>query len=331
MDFERTLWHPVARADALPAAQLFGAVLLDARIVVWRDSVGALHAWEDRCPHRGTALSLGCVRNDRLQCAYHGWQFDGDGKCAHIPALNRGLPAAQILQIYEAKEKYGMLWVRLQKSGSEIPPFPEFENAALMKVHCGVYEVATSAPRIIENFLDMAHFGFVHDGILGDTDHTEVPDYAVSNFNDARGEGILATQCFAWQPRSNATIAQGTMVEYTYRVCAPYTSILTKIPAAQNGFAEAIALFVQPVTHETSRAWFVLAVTDTGAGDDNLQAFQDTIFAQDKPIIESQSPKRLPLDLRAEAHCAADKMSSAYRRYLQDQGVGFGVIPSQRS
>ena len=52
---------------------------------------------------------------------------------------------------------------------------------------------------------------------------------------------------------------------------------------------------------------------------------QHTIFMQDKPVLESQFPKRLPLDLRAELHTAADKASSAYRRHLKMLGITFGV------
>ena len=55
--------------------------------------------------------------------------------------------------------------------------------------------------------------------------------------------------------------------------------------------------------------------------------FQDTIFGQDRPVLESQRPKRLPLAPDAEVHSAADRISSAYRRYLRDSGITFGVIP----
>jgi phenylpropionate dioxygenase-like ring-hydroxylating dioxygenase large terminal subunit len=319
-------WHPVSLTAAIPAARLLAVTLLDTRIVVWRSASGALQAWPDQCPHRGAALSLGCVKGEALQCGYHGWQFGASGKCEHAPATPSAIPAVQIRHIYDVIEAYGLIWVKLAPSAISLPPFPEFAKAHLRKVHCGPYEVATSAPRIVENFLDMAHFGFIHEGILGDAQHTEVPPYEVSAFDDGRGQGIVATQCFAWQPKSNATIATGSMVEYTYRVPAPYTSILTKIPAAQSGFEEAIALFVQPVSNETSRVWFVLAMNDQTSADETLRAFQDTIFAQDKPIVESQTPKRLPLDLRAEAHSAADKMSSAYRRYLRHEKILFGTI-----
>jgi phenylpropionate dioxygenase-like ring-hydroxylating dioxygenase large terminal subunit len=68
-------------------------------------------------------------------------------------------------------------------------------------------------------------------------------------------------------------------------------------------------------------------VADFASLDQTLRDFQHTIFTQDQPVLESQNPKRLPLDLRAEVHTAADKASSAYRRFLSQQSITFGVIP----
>ncbi|HAB48684.1 MAG: hypothetical protein EBT36_11060 [Betaproteobacteria bacterium] len=56
-----------------------------------------------------------------------------------------------------------------------------------------------------------------------------------------------------------------------------------------------------------------------------LLAFQDEIFAQDLPILESQWPKCLSLSPSSEPHCAADQASVAYRRYLVEQSISFGT------
>ena len=91
------------------------------------------------------------------------------------------------------------------------------------------------------------------------------------------------------------------------------------------GFSESIALFVCPMAPEHSRVWFRLAVTDWTADEAKLRAFQHEIFVQDQPILESQFPKRLPLAARAKKHAVADKASVAYRRFLQQQDIRFGV------
>jgi phenylpropionate dioxygenase-like ring-hydroxylating dioxygenase large terminal subunit len=322
---EQTLWHPVAQASDVAGTPV-AAQLLEQPLVLWRDAAGTAHAWADRCPHRGAQLSRGRVLQGRLECAYHGWQFDGAAQCVHVPALPTFTPpATHCATRHELVEAYGLLWVRLQPGASEVPAFAAETDAHLRKVNCGPYEVQTSAPRIVENFLDMSHFGFVHEGWLGAREHTAMQDYAVQR----TATGILATNCFAWQPKSSLHAQTGSMVEYTYEVNAPYTCVLTKIPEASTvqiaNFRESIALFVCPITPESSRVWIRMAMTDFDSPDSALQSFQDTIFGQDKPVLESQSPKRLPLDLRAEAHTSADKASSAYRRYLLESGITFGV------
>lgn len=327
---EQTLWHPVMASAEL--ADLPIAVhLLGTELVLWKDKQGAAHAWADRCPHRGAKFSLGRVSGDRLECGYHGWQFSASGQCTLVPALPAFQPpASHCATVYELCVAYGLLWVRLEKSQSTIPAFAAEEDTRLRKVNCGPYFVQTSAPRIVENFLDMSHFGFVHEGWLGDRDHTAMLDYEVQK----TATGILATRCQAWQPKSNLHSETGSMVDYTYEVNAPFTCILTKAPdpatlqkhlADKENFRESIALFVCPITPETSRVWIRMAMTDFESPDSALQSFQNTIFGQDQPVLESQSPKRLPLDLRAELHTVADKASSAYRRYLNDLGITFGV------
>jgi phenylpropionate dioxygenase-like ring-hydroxylating dioxygenase large terminal subunit len=195
----------------------------------------------------------------------------------------------------------------------------------LRGVLCGPYEVATSAPRIVENFLDMAHFGFVHEGWLGMREATAIDDYTVEHTST----GLRATQCKAWQPQSNVHSTAPAQVEYTYEVVAPYTANLIKVPDAASvalqGFRESIALFVSPLTPTSSRVWFRLAMADFESPDAKLQDFQHTIFMQDKPVLESQTPQCLPLDVRAEVHTAADKASSAYRRFLKQERITFGV------
>ncbi len=341
---ETTHWHPVALSDTV-AAQPVAVTLLDHSLVLWRDRANAIHAWADQCPHRGAQLSLGKVVNGQLECPYHGWQFEGSGQCVGVPALPGFVPpATHCARTHQAREQYGLVWVQItpaigmvSDAGSGIPAFAAEADTQLRKLNCGPYDVATSAPRIVENFLDMAHFGFVHEGWLGMRFVPGNPAQSALTIDDYKVEatphGLLATQCRAWQPQSNVHSKSAAQVEYTYEVTAPYSAVLTKVPdpsslsetKSANGYRESIALFICPTGSETSRVWFRLAMADFDSDDVKLQAFQHTIFMQDKPVLESQHPKRLPLDLRAELHTVADKASSAYRRHLKNIGITFGV------
>jgi phenylpropionate dioxygenase-like ring-hydroxylating dioxygenase large terminal subunit len=330
---ERQLWHPVALAEdvaTLPVA----ARLLGENIVLWRDDMAVVHAWADRCPHRGAQLSLGrvvnCEGRAHLECPYHGWRFEAGGHCTQVPALPGFVPPlTHRVAAHAAREANGLIWVQLaapvEGKDESLPVFVAEDDASLRKVSCGPYDVETSAPRLVENFLDMAHFGFVHEGWLGARDMAAIDDYRV----EATPQGLLATGCKAWQPQSTINSTAPAQVEYTYEVTAPYAAVLTKVPEAASvgigDYRESIALYICPIDEERSRVWFRFASADFERDEAALRAFQDTIFLQDKPVLESQSPKRLPLDLRAELHTVADKASSIYRRHLKMRGITFGV------
>jgi phenylpropionate dioxygenase-like ring-hydroxylating dioxygenase large terminal subunit len=330
MMIERQLWHPVVLAGEVAAAPV-PVRLLGENLVLWRDEAAAVHAWADRCPHRGAQLSLGRVVAGEggavLECPYHGWRFEAGGRCTHVPALPDFVPpATHRAATHAAFEAQGLVWVRLEGEDDAAPPaFAAEDDAGMRKISCGPYDVETSAPRLVENFLDMAHFGFVHEGWLGAREMAVIDDYRV----EATPDGLRATGCKAWQPQSTAHSTAPAQVEYGYEVTAPYAAVLTKVPEASSvgiaGYRESIALQICPVDAERSRVWFRFATSDFERDAASVRAFQDTIFLQDKPVLESQAPKRLPLDLRAELHTVADKASSLYRRHLKMRGITFGV------
>ena len=62
---EETLWHPVVLSEAVTDTPV-AVRLLGHDLVLWRDGAHQVHAWADRCPHRGAKLSLGRVVGDQL-------------------------------------------------------------------------------------------------------------------------------------------------------------------------------------------------------------------------------------------------------------------------
>lgn len=323
---EASHWHPVASSEGWRQGPV-AAHLLGQDLVLWRDGAGRVQAWADRCPHRGTRLSLGRVQDDVLACAYHGWQFAASGQCVRVPALpSFAPPSSHCATRFQAQQAFGLIWVKLASRDSALPVFQAEQDDGLRKLNCGPYEVAVSAPRVIENFLDMAHFGFVHEGLLGSREASAIDDYEVV----ATPTGLLATGCKAWQPESNLHSTAPAQIEYRYEVVSPFGAVLSKAPPADSvalaGYHESIALFICPLEPETCRVWFRLAVADFETSEEALRDFQHRIFMQDKPVLESQTPRQLPLDLRAECHTSADKASSMYRRHLKNIGITFGVL-----
>lgn len=221
---------------------------------------------------------------------------------------------------------YGYLWTCLAEPVAPLFELPEYAEPDRRNVCAATVGVRVSAPRAVENFLDMGHFPFVHTGILGTQPHTEVREYQVT-LDEERDE-ILATECLFYQPMAAAGATGGILADYIYRVPHPYCTVLYKSCPSDETRLDVIALFLQPVDEETVRAHALVSVIDTQSSDLDIRLFQQTIFGQDKPILENQFPKRLPLDPRAETPIRADKAAIVYRRWLRAKGLQYGVIPA---
>jgi phenylpropionate dioxygenase-like ring-hydroxylating dioxygenase large terminal subunit len=133
---------------------------------------------------------------------------------------------------------------------------------------------------------------------------------------------VIADDVQVYQPDPYGT-GRGDWVRYRYEVLRPLTARFRKASADQ-GFA--IILFVTPHDATQSSAWMWMAMNyghDLPEAD--LIAYQDRIFAQDRPIVESQRPELLPLDLQAELHLRSDRAAIAYRQWLRELGLTYGV------
>jgi phenylpropionate dioxygenase-like ring-hydroxylating dioxygenase large terminal subunit len=308
-------WHPVARVDELAASGPIGVRLLGEDLVLWRAGE-EFFAWRDLCVHRGTRLSLGrIVAGDRLECPYHGWTYGNDGRCVLMPAHPTQAPPAKArVATYHARAAYGVVWVTLGSGESPIPRFELLDDPTHEVLMAGPYRVRASGPRIVENFLDVGHFPFVHEGILGDRARPEIEDYEAV----VSADGVLATGVKVFQPDPYAT-GQGSVVSYTYRVHRPLSASFIK--HGEHSFG--MLLSVTPHDPVDSTAWMWMAMNYQPESE--MVEFQDRIFAQDRPILESQRPELLPLDLQAELHLRSDRTAIAYRRWLRDLGVRTGA------
>lgn len=312
-------WFVVARSSDLPVGGILRARVLGEDLVVWRSRSGAVMAWQDLCIHRGARLSLGWVSDDKLVCPYHGWEYDTSGRCVRIPAHpDQKPPEKARVRVYKAVERYGYIWVSLGNPSREVPRFPEWSDPSFRKIYCGPYRIKSSGPRAIENFLDVAHFPFVHAGILGDPSKPEIPDYEVIKSE----EGIIAKDIRVWQPNPDGT-GVGKWETYTYMVLRPLVAYFTK---ESDGKRFSIFYTVTPVEQTESVGWMIIAMNYAHEiPDDEIRRFQDKIVSQDIPVVESQRPELLPLDLQAELHLRSDRVSIAYRMWLRELGITFGT------
>ncbi len=221
--------------------------------------------------------------------------------------------------------KYGFVWTCLGTPARAIVDFPECREPDRLTATAGSTAVAVSGLRAIENFLDLSHLAFVHAGILGEEPHTEIKSYSVDPLPEG---GIIATGCKVYQPKPSPMDSHGFDVDYVYAVLRPYIVVLYKANPVDPARRDMIALLVQPVSDESCIAHMLTCYPPYQVDPPAVRRFQQLIFGQDRPILENQLPKRLPLDPRAEISVRADGSSAAYRRWLTTAGVRFGAIPA---
>lgn len=312
-------WHPLAKVEDFSAGSIASARLLGEDLVLWRDAHGTYHAWKDLCIHRGARLSLGKVKEGCLQCPYHGWTYDETGTCVKIPAHpDQKPPPRAVVTVHGCREAYGWVWGCLSDAPNELPVFPEWADDGVRNFTMGPYELNAGGPRIIENFLDLAHLSVVHEGILGVEGRGEIGRYEV----EKRPDGVRATKIVVWQPDPDGS-GQPAIANYTYRVIRPLTAYLTK-HAGSSVFT--MMIIATPVDELLSKVWIIFSMKGADSTPSSqLVEWTERVFLQDKPVVQSQRPELLPLDLQAELHLNCDRTSIAYRQWLNELGVGFGT------
>src|SRR5262249_26074417 len=161
----RDYWYIACAASRLGAAPL-AIQVLDQELVVFKDASGGAHALLDRCCHRGARLSLGTVTDGALACGYHGWRYDGTGRCMHIPSLpsDRRMPAGVGVRAFPCAAQDSYLWVWMGETHAQPAPpprLPELERYAWQQ---GSITFRCDAMKAIENNVDWCHPPFTHLG-----------------------------------------------------------------------------------------------------------------------------------------------------------------------
>ncbi|MCM5555788.1 aromatic ring-hydroxylating dioxygenase subunit alpha [Pleomorphomonas sp. NRK KF1] len=219
--------------------------------------------------------------------------------------------------------RYGHVWTSLGDPAKELFDIPEADQPGRRLVEVGVVRVRCSPLRAVENFLDIAHFPFVHTDILGAEPHTEVGKYDVE-IREQEDE-VWATKVQFYQPQAAKSATGGITTDYMYRVPAPTSTVLYKTCPARPGEWDVITLFVQPLTEELCDVWPWMALFDDETALTDLIHFQQMIFLQDRSILENQIPRLLPLDPGREIPTRADLTSVAYRRWLKRHQFTYGA------
>lgn len=317
----RDFWHPVAYSDELGEKPL-QVTLMDERVVLARLG-GELVALEDRCAHKGAALSLGAVVDCKLECPYHGWLYDADGACVKIPAREELTTVIKArVRKFSVTESAGIIWVCLGEPKFDAPVFPELNDAEYRVLKGKPYDWKTSTPRRLENFVDFAHFAFVHDGTIGSRDNPRVEGVEVWR----EGNVLRFDRSGVKEPgvglKKQLLGIDEEWIEpvNTYHVTMPHTVHLKR--TFPNGKRYVLFMAASPVTATLTRSFWWQA-RDFGTDEQHDAFFMDfeaQVLDEDRDIIESQRP--IQMDLAGELAKQempvrnADIVTVEYRRWL---------------
>jgi phenylpropionate dioxygenase-like ring-hydroxylating dioxygenase large terminal subunit len=166
-------WYPAAWSHELRSRPV-AARVLGRKVVAFRDAGGAAVVLEDRCPHRGAALSAGAVVSGRVQCPYHGWEFEGSGRCAYVPSLAEGRRLPQVeVPSYPVREAWGVVWFCFADEPAEPDP-PRWHHWEDRTAFTTTIDIKANYLRVMENLVDNPHAGFLHAGLLRSAPSTPV-------------------------------------------------------------------------------------------------------------------------------------------------------------
>jgi phenylpropionate dioxygenase-like ring-hydroxylating dioxygenase large terminal subunit len=165
----------------------------------------------------------------------------------------------------------------------------------------------------VENFIDSAHFAWVHDGLLGHKDKPLVPPITVS-----RADNRLEVD---FVMETGTAIHPGQTSDIHYEVGLPFT--LRQLRTDPDGRQHIVFVAISPVSrNQLHRFSYKLRNYELDAPDGPFIEKAQTVTAQDRAIVEEQRPEELPIDLTAELHIKGpDDPALVYRKTLAALGV----------
>ena len=308
-------WYPVARSVDVQTAPV-PVKLLGRNIVVWRDGKGAVSALPDRCPHREAKLSGGWVNEGCLVCPYHGWEFEAKGRCTRVPSSSDNVPPPPKahLEPHGCQDLYGLIWVCIGEPKAEIPVMKWDSDPRFRRLNTPVDVWNCSATRMVDNFLDITHFPYVHVGSFGRRQDTTVPKVELGPLEG----GFFG---YSYEVTANnasvGTIASGQSSDVVHRKMSSGFSLPLLCRSTieyDNGLSHILLLVSTPIDDVTSYFTFVVWRSDDfSIPADEVLRLDFLIGSEDKKMLETFDGV-LPLDQTALVSVQADKCSVEWRR-----------------
>ncbi|KAH7290672.1 hypothetical protein KP509_30G058900 [Ceratopteris richardii] len=329
-------WYPLYLANELPRDAPLGLSIFHKQVVLYYDGAGDLRCYEDRCPHRLAKLSEGQLMDGRLECLYHGWQFEGDGQCVRIPQLPAGakIPAAACARSYTVHNSQGVIWIwmgdKKKADVKNIPHFDQFDDPTNMDIST-IHVLPYDHSILLENLMDPAHIPISHDrtDLSAKRENAqalkfEIVERTPRGFCGRYGESSKDDFTFKFRFQAPCIIQNEREIQGKDGNPVRFMAIFMCTPAGQ-GKSMLIARFAQTGKRSLFSAipeWLIHQVSNK-------------VFEQDMGFLASQNEvllregvptSRLYLNLKS-----SDVLVLEYRKWLDKVGHGMPYYIGHRS
>ena len=315
-------------------------VICNEPIVFYRGTRGEAVAIEDRCSHRQAPLSTGVVRDNNIECSYHGFVFDKNGRCVYIPHQDT-IPSRAHIRAYPVAEKWGFIWiwrgVAEKADTGDIPQLPWTEDPGHRPVFLYFF-VKANHQLVADNLLDISHADYLHSNTLGsksgvmDGPQPDKVEFRIWQEGDKVhsyrkltnvGGGAYPQRWGSFTQNVDRTNIQMWEAPNTVHVHLEFENDENKITLNHDHI-------MTPET-ETTTHYFMDFTRDFSFGgsyptDEDMYKEQNAVIGtEDLPMIEAQQANIDLFNGVIDVPVKADKLVSAVHRHLVDMYTARGM------
>jgi phenylpropionate dioxygenase-like ring-hydroxylating dioxygenase large terminal subunit len=219
---------------------------------------------------------------------------------------------------YDSADHAGLVWLAPAAPHHSLLDMPEAEDPRFSSGWLAPQEATTSAGLLADNFLDVAHFPFVHAQTFGSDEDTLVPPYDVTS--ETEGFSVIYEHAYRNVEDPGVTAGIRPLVQrrrVTYRYKAPF-QLRLRLDHLDTSTTTVILFLLQPVDLGRTRIWCQVLRDDlAGTTMEQAVAFEQAVLDEDKRLSARFLLPGLPLHLNDEMHTRADASGVALRRALR--------------
>ena len=329
----REYWYPVAYSVDVGSEPVPFRIFGEDH-VAWRaGDGGTVHAAVDQCPHRSARLSQGWVADGCLVCPYNGWRFDSTGSCVEIPANEPGLaiPARAHVESILCEERYGLVWVCVGIPRAGIPDLVEAEDPEFVMIHELMDTWTASAPRIIDNALDVSHVAWVRRNTVGSAANPRLSDYTVERDGLNITFSVSYTVAVSDQQKINLGIDSDLTERTTHAELVQPLVFRGVLEYHENGLRHVLFKTATPIDDRTTLFCQFIARSDRPSPEvwADIAGVDRAVQDEDRTLLEGIDPN-FPIEVTTELHTKSDRMTLGYRRVLAELASETTGVPPDR-